>query len=36
MERKTEVIYNEQFGAAHLMSSELALPLRKRASQLVS
>lgn len=27
-----EVIYNEQFGVMHLMSSELDLPLRKRDS----
>ena len=33
---KTEVIYNEQFGVMHLMSSELAIPLRKRDFQLVS
>lgn len=25
---KMEVMYNEQFGALHLMSSELAIPLR--------
>lgn len=33
---RMEVIYNEQFGVVHVMSSELARPLRKRDSQLVS
>lgn len=26
--KKMEVMYNEQFGVLHLMSSELAIPLR--------
>lgn len=33
---KMDIIYNRQFGAVHLMSSELTVPFRKRDSQLVS